>query len=439
MNVSYITNIVTSQLARHITLVFAGNISAAGLGFLAVLIVARNLAVSDFGLFIIVISFMRITSCLSGLGMDTAMIRFTSSYLVAGKTAEATQVQRISLIVRSIICFILAVIIYITAGLMSTELFHYQSLTPPLKLAAFGMLAASILNYFRSVFYTYQLFRMSVILQLLVDFGKFFAVIVLMFSVGIDLFSAVAVFAFAPLLGVLFGFGQLYVKLFLAIKPIKNLFKQLFSYSKWTFAVNVCNLTLPFVGIFMLAKMLGSEAAGIYGLALNLAFIFPILVGSLRAVLLPEVSRFREMKQFEKYIKGSFKISFCIGLAIIPFLFLSYKIIPFFFGLQYLDSIPVFNWLLLGYIIIMINSTIRVALYSMNRPYVLAVVDLIKLTVMIIGCYLLIPIIGILAPAILTLIVNVSVLGLLSMYVFKKIRKEDIFFQKEEIIEPYSN
>ncbi len=106
MNVSYITNLVSSQLARHITLVFAGNISAAGLGFLAVLIVARELTVSDFGLFIIVISFMRLTTRLSDFGINTAMTKFASSYLVVEKTAEATQVLRMSLIVRSIIGFL---------------------------------------------------------------------------------------------------------------------------------------------------------------------------------------------------------------------------------------------------------------------------------------------------------------------------------------------
>jgi len=75
----------------------------------------------------------------------------------------------------------------------------------------------------------------------------------------------------------------------------------------------------------------------------------------------------------------------------------------------------------------------------MNRPQVLAVVDLLKLTVMVIGCYLLIPLIGVLAPAIMALVVNVSELCFLFIYVFKKIRGEDISFQNEEIIEPYSN
>lgn len=427
MKLSNVVNVVTSQLVRRLTLVFMGNLFAAGLGFLAVLIISRELTVSDFGLFNMAISIILIASHLASLGMDTGMIKFASSYLRVKKTAEATQVLRLTLLVRVIISFIVTVIIYNTAELLSIKVFHYPSLTPLLKLAAFGILAISTLNYLRSALYAYQLFKKSIILQLSVDFGKFFTVIVLILFLRMNVFTAVATFAFIPLLGVLLGLGQLRRKLFSEREPTQNLFSRLFSYSKWVFVSNTCRLTLPYVGIFMLAQMLSSEAAGIYGLALGLTYIFPILIGSLRAVLLPEISRFREMKEFKKYIKGSLKISFSLGMVFIPFLFFSPRIILFFFGSRYLDSVPIFNWLLLSYIVLMINNPIRMALYSMNRPHLLAMVDVLKLTVMLLGCYLFIPFLGALAPAILALMVNVSALGFLSIYVFKQIRSGHSF------------
>lgn len=439
MKVSHIKDLITHRLAKHLTLVFTGNIFAAFLGFLAVLIISRGLTVHDFGLFNIAISAMLIASRFSGLGMDTAMIRFTSSYLGVKKTSEATQVLRTTFLVKIISSFILAVIIFNTAELLATKVFHYSSLTPLLKLAAFGVLVIPTFNYLKSVLYTYQLFQMGVILQILVDFGKLSTVLVLIFYLKMNILAAVAAFAFTPLIGLLLGFGLLWQKFISKEKPIQNLFSQLFSYSKWLFVSNVCEVTLPYVGIFMLAKMSSSEAAGIYGLALNLTYIFPIITYSLMSVLLPEVSRFREIAQLDKYIRGSLKISLYIGIAILPLLFFSHKIILFFFGSRYLDAVPIFNWLMLGFIVLTINSTIRVTLHSMNKPQVLAVVDLLKLTVMVVGCYLLIPLLGTLAPAIMALVVNVIVLGFFSIYVFKKIREGDISFQNEEIIEPYSN
>jgi len=70
--------------------------------------------------------------------------------------------------------------------------------------------------------------------------------------------------------------------------------------------------------IFMLATMLDSKASGLYGLALNLTYVFSILIGSLNAVLLPEVSRYREIAQIERYVKNSLKISIGISLTILP-------------------------------------------------------------------------------------------------------------------------
>ncbi len=54
---------------------------------------------------------------------------------------------------------------------------------------------------------------------------------------------------------------------------------------------------------------------------------------------------------------------------------------------------------MLGYIVHIINNTIRVTLYSMNKPQVLAMVDLLQVTVLVVGCYLPLPLIGVLAPA----------------------------------------
>jgi O-antigen/teichoic acid export membrane protein len=159
---------------------------------------------------------------------------------------------------------------------------------------------------------------------------------------------------------------------------------------------------------------------------------------SLRSVLLPEVSRFKEIEKFERYTMGSLKISLCIGIAAIPFLFLSNKIILFFFGPRYLASVPVFDLLLIGSIALVVGSTMRVALYSFNKPHVLALVDMTRLTIMVLGCYLLIPSLGASAPAVVALILNVSIVGFLCIYVLRQIKRKDLTIWEEPVIEPYS-
>ncbi|KAA0251193.1 MAG: hypothetical protein DWB56_03845 [Candidatus Jettenia sp.] len=428
MNISNTRDLIRSGIIKRLTLMFTGNIFAAGLGFLAVLIISRELSVSDFGLFNMAISVILISSRLSTLGMDTTMIKFASSYLILKKKAEVNYVLRTIFLVRIIISSILALVVFIASEIVSTKVFYHPGLTSLLKLAAFGGLTFSLLNYLKSVLHTYQLFRKSVILQIFIDLGKLFTVIVLIWYLKMSVFIAVAIFAFIPVLGIFLGFKNICPVFFSEKKPIQNLFKQLFSYSKWMFVSNTCNLILPYVGIFMISRMLSSEAAGIYGLAVNLTYIFPIIIYSLHSVLLPKVSRFREIAQFEKYIRDALKVSLYMGIIIVPFLFFSHAVIQFFFGSRYLGAVPVFNWFLLSYTILTVNTTLHVALYSMSKPYIIAIADVVNLMVMIIGCYILIPLFHAVAPALLMLIIHASNLGFFSLYILKNIRTGTILF-----------
>lgn len=426
-----VAKLINSTLIRQCASVFTGNLFAAGLGFLAVLIVSRKLTVSDFGLFTIALSVIRLVSSLSSLGMDTGMIKHASSFLIDKKTIEAKQVFKTTFIFRLTLSFIIAGIVFASAGLLSTKVFHCSGLAYTLKFAAFGGFTVSLVNYIRSVYHAYQSFKTSICFQVLADFGKFISIIVLSFFLCMNVNTAVAIFAFVPVLSVILGFWKLRNKVFSTKKILtKNICQQLFSYNKWLAMSSVCGLILPHVSIFMLATMLDSEASGLYGLALNLTYIFPILIGSLNAVLLPKVSRYREIAQIERYIKNSLKTSIGISLIILPFLFFSSKIILFFFGSRYRNSVPIFNWLLLSGIIGAITTPLRAVLYSMNKPRIITITDTGALITVLLGCYFLIPFIGITTPAILLLLVNVSVLCFSSFYIFNQIRRESFILSK---------
>ncbi len=439
MKLYQIISTVTHRLTKDLVLVFTGNIFSASLGFFAVLIISRELTVSDFGVFNTAIPFILIPTQLSSLGMDTVMTKFASSFLSKEKEGEAIQVIRVTLIIRVIMGSVYALIIFNTADLFSLMFFQDYSLSPIIKLCTFGIFFAAIFNCFKSILYIYQLFKQSTSIQILVDLGKLSIVVLLMFSLKLDIRNAVTTFAFAPLIGVLYGVWMLRKILFSKGSPVQNLLHRLFSYSKWLVITNICVLVLPYIGIFMVAKMLSREAAGVYGLAVNLTYIFPIIIYSLRSVLLPEVSRFKEPDQIKIYIKNSLRISFYVVLVISPFLIFANKIIPFFFGVRYIESVPIFNCLLLSYMVVTINTTIRVVIYSINKPHVLAIADLIRLIFLLLGSYLLIPFLNVLAPAVIVIIVNVGYCVFISLYIHRKIRSGDMSFECSEIVEPVSS
>lgn len=436
MNLFQVFNFTSGRIFKTLTLVFSGNIVAALLGFFAILIISRELSVSDFGRFNIAVSIMLMGSNIAALGIGVSMTKYVSLYLSIGKKAEADGTLKTTFILSIVISFIFALLLYSFADFLSIKIFHSTSLTVVFQISAFGVFGASLFNFLKGALYTYGFFKKAVIFQLIVDICKLGTVVSLFYFFTMNVFWAVAIFSISPFIGILLSIKQLLQKLFSKTKIIPHLISRIYFFSRWLFVSNVCNLIFRNIAIIMIANLLDSKSAGIYGLAHTLTYIFPIIIYSLSSVLLPEVSRFNNLTQVDQYIKKSFKIWACFGLSIIPFLFFSGKIILFFFGPRYLESVQVFNWLIIAYIFRTIESTISITLYSMNKPHVLALLDLTALIGMVVGCYLLIPAFGVVWPAILAFILNVSVIGFLTVYIFKQIKKGDIVFLDEEIVKP---
>lgn len=437
MNIPSAIKLLTSQLARQLTLVLTGNTISAGIGLFAVLIISKSLTVHDFGLFNIAISLVLIVQPLANFGMNTSMMKFTSSYLGAGKTHEACQVLKTAFYIKTFVSFILAVLVFNTSGLLSKQVFHQPLLAPLFEIASFGILMVSMFNYVKGVLHAYKKFTDSVAIQLFMDLAKLLTVGLLLVSSKLNPSSAVMTFAFIPITAILLGIWQMRHNLSFKKKHINNLFSRLFSFSKWIFISTLCRRTFLYIGIFMLARMVNTKAAGIYGLALYLTRFFSIIIVSLTSVLLPEVLRFRKKEQLEKYVRGSLKISLSIAIACAPLIFISKRIILFFFGPRYLETTPAFNWLLLSFIFFAISSILRPIVLLMNKPHILANLNIISVVVMVFGCYLLIPSFTILAPAVLSFIINGVSLGFLTIYIFQQIqRRKIILHPEEEDVEP---
>ncbi|OGT29362.1 MAG: hypothetical protein A2W28_00635 [Gammaproteobacteria bacterium RBG_16_51_14] len=408
-----------SRFAEPFNFVFSSNLFAAGLGFLAVLLISHKLSVAQFGLFSIALSVPRALPSVITLGLDTSMTKLASSYLGRRDLHKAAEVVATTLRLRFFTATLAALLIFLTAQTVSIRIFHAPNLTPLLRIASLGVLFSSLLDYFKSVFWTYQWFKKSFFLQLAADSVKL--CLILLFSVTglLNTDVAVAAFSLAPAAGVLLGIRAIPKRPVLKTEPFRNLFLKLFSHSKWIFLAEACRNLSAVAGLFLVATFMTPKAAGIYGLASNLTYLFPILLASLKAVFLPHVARFNEKKQFEQFLKKSLNITLCAGLASIPLTFISGPVITFFFGARYNDAVPIFNALLLAYVVLTAHSSVQAALYSLNKLFLVAIVDVSRLILIAIGTYVLIPPLGLLAPPLVLLIVNLISFCFLFVYAFK--------------------
>jgi O-antigen/teichoic acid export membrane protein len=430
-----------SKLAGHLILMASGNILCAGLGFLSILIISRTVSVSDFGLFNIAISLILMVQPLINFGMLGTMIKFVSSHLSRGREAEATHVVKAVFVIKITLSLIMAVLVFLLAVPLSLHVFHQPLLSPLLRIAAWGIFFLSMFNYVKATLWAYKKFLAYVIIQFLTDATKVLTIGLLFLISALTVVSAVTVFSLLPLLG--FGLGFIYFRsvFFSRGTHTNKLYSQLLSFGKWLFLSNLSRRFFLYIGVVLLARMLNSEAAGIYGLALNLTYIFPILVATLTSVLLPEVSRFRGKKQFTVYYWRSLKIFAGLGICLTPVLFFARDIILFFFGERYLASIPVFIWLTIGLLFFAVSHILRPILLSLDKPQIATYADLVSVIVMFIGCYVFIPSLGVLAPAITAFVINVCSMVFLVIYTFHLIHKSDIFIEpkKDGVVTDYNS
>jgi O-antigen/teichoic acid export membrane protein len=286
-------------------------------------------------------------------------------------------------------------------------------------------------NFVKATLWAYKKFLAHVIIQFLIDATKVLTIGVLFLLSALTVFSAVSVFSLFPLLGICLGFVYFWAVFSSKGVHTNKLYLKLISFGKWLFLSNLSRRFFLYIGVVLLARMMNSEAAGIYGLALNLTYIFPILVATLTSVLLPEVSRFREKEQFIIYYRQSLKISAGFGILLAPVLFFSRDIILFFFGERYLESIPVFVWLALGLFFFAVSHILRPILLALDKPHIATFTDLVSVIAMFVGCFAFIPSLGVLAPAITAFVVNVCSMGFLAIYTIYLIKKKEVFIESK--------
>lgn len=422
-----------SRLAGHLILMASANILCAGLTFLAILIISRTISVSDFGLFNIAISVIILVQPLINFGLLGTMIKFVSSHLSKGQKNEATHVVKAVFVIKISLSLIMTITVFFLAGPLSQHVFQLPALKPLIRVAAWGILFLSMSNYVKATLWAYKKFIAYATIQFFTDSSKVLTVGFLFLTSALTVFSAVSVFSLLPLLGICLGLIYFRDVFFSKGAYTNKLYLKLFSFGKWLFLSNLGRRFFLYIGVILLARMMDSEAAGIYGLSLNLTYIFPILIATLTSVLLPEVSRFREKTQFMVYYWQTLKVSLGFGILLAPVLFFAKDIILFFFGERYLESIPVFVWLALGFLFFAFSHTLRPILLALDKPQVMTYTDLISVAAMFIGCYALIPSLGVLAPAVTAFGVNVCSMAFLAVYTIRHIHESDVFIEPESV------
>jgi O-antigen/teichoic acid export membrane protein len=421
-------NLLKSRGGKHSMLVLFANSISALFAFIAIVIMSRTLGAAGFGLFSIFFAVMTIATQLSDFGLSTSLVRFAAKHL-GRDNVKADLVFKVAWQFQLVVSLLISAVGLLISPLLARHIFSNDILLWPLRLAFIGSFGASLTLYIISTLTARQAFNRFAIVKLIVPFGKMSIIALLCLIYRLNLLSSVATYAILPFIAFIIG-AALIPKNFLKVEgDVKTVFFELYHFNKWIVLSVLSVILFSKLDILMLGYFKSPEIVGRYSAAYTLAFIFPLITGSITTVLLPKVSRFNNIRELRSYVKKivGFTIPVIIPLGIM--LILSKYLILHIYGDEYLTSAVIFQILIIGFAFTIIINPISLIIYSINKPRQLTFLNIAQLILNFILNLLLIPSYGAIGAALATLAVNLMGTMFISVYIYRYLRRHPILEQ----------
>jgi O-antigen/teichoic acid export membrane protein len=394
-----------SQTAKDTFVLFAGNIGSAFWGFLFILLVARSLSVSDFGILSAVLNFVAILASIADMGISTGSVNFVSEHLARGENEKAKEYIKTSFQVRLYIVLLISLAVAIFAPFVSQQ--FLASRDP--KMALWAAIIPIFLfpdSFFPYIFQAKKQFIQSTAID------NAFYLARLVFAAVFYVTGALTINKAFWAFGVGFVVEMILISVFLKwdflrSKPRKNEYFKLLKYSGWIGVNRVISSISGRLDIQMLAAMSGATATGLYSIPARLSGFISVLTGSFSSVLAPRLASFGNAENEKKYILKSLLAIFPIIFGIVVWILMARPFILTLFGNKYIDSIPVFQALAAAQIPSLLTvPSVSAIIYSMKKTVHIGVFSFFQIIAVFLLNSFLIPKYGVYGPAITIGITN---------------------------------
>ncbi|MFI5305246.1 MAG: lipopolysaccharide biosynthesis protein, partial [Nitrospiria bacterium] len=136
-----------------------------GLNYLFGVFIARNLGSEQFGLYSLGFTLINILLFIVPMGMDTAIVKFSSEQLTHGDELKAANTIFHALVLVGFLSFVFSLILAVTAAPFSVALFKKSGLVAVLLFFALTFPFSSIGNLLINALQAFQVFRIVVFIK----------------------------------------------------------------------------------------------------------------------------------------------------------------------------------------------------------------------------------------------------------------------------------
>jgi O-antigen/teichoic acid export membrane protein len=384
---------------------FFGNV----FGYITRTILARNLDISQFGLFYSIYSLIMFLVLFAHFGFSNSIIKYVSEFKAKKQNKEITFSIIFSSTIMIIFSILISIILIIFSSFIATNFFKTYEATSIIIIFALIIIAFVISNILLSIFKGFQDFFFSALISFTEKF-LFMLLVIIFFLRGFNknIYLPTYALLFSIILTViLFSIRIFKYKIYLE-KPKFSfiLSKEISSFAIASFLSAMGILIIGYIDTIMITYFRSLEEVGIYNVVLPTVMVLGLFSSSIKQVLAPMVTELWAKKLKSRLKNGISTLRKYTLLLIIPitliFFIFPKLIINLLFGIRYVEGYLAMRILSIGLIFFTIGFIDITIIRYIGKPKEATTIIIIGVIFNIIFNLLMIPIYGINGAAIST-------------------------------------
>jgi O-antigen/teichoic acid export membrane protein len=306
---------------------FWGVATSSLISALGVILVARILSPSEYGLVAIALIAPSLIQIIRDLGIDQATIKYTSQYNQENKQANIKNILAAEIAFELLLGSALSVVSYLLSGFLATNIFNRPEITSLIQMASFTIFGHALLKAAQSAFTGYEKMEYHSTI-LIIQSALKAGLMILLVLLGLGAYGAVVGHTIAYLIAGLISIILLYIIVY------KNLRKENHKLEFFVTIKKMLKYGLPISGSmiltgflaqfysFLIAIYLSDQIVGNYQAAINFSVIVTFFVTPVTTTLFPVFSKVNPEKEPET-LRSVFRFSVkYASLLVVPATFM---------------------------------------------------------------------------------------------------------------------
>jgi O-antigen/teichoic acid export membrane protein len=419
--IKYLTSHKTIQ---NISFVTFSNVFNAGLGFIALILVSRNLGPESFGVFSVIFGLFTLLSKLGDLGSNQTAIRYISLYKAKNETHKEKEL--IGFFLGITYLFILLTLLFIAP--------FYRQISEWLNVSGYSSLVLMAIitsgglvmfNTYSVIFQALERFNDYIFNFTLTTLLKLILVIFVVLILTLNIFNSLLIYFFAPLAGFVAMYLTLKTSVSYELKAnlSKKVLKNITPFLYFMAIASISGAILEQLGVFVSKALFTSYETGLYAAAARMSVVFGLIAGSIGTVLIPRASRLQTKYNIQKFAKKSLTLGAVAAATVLPVV-----VFPKFFmvitaGVEYVEAASLLAIMSVAGAINILRASFTSVLYSMNRADFFAIQGILAVVIEVPLLFYMGTSYGITGLALTKLIASSIFLMLSLLYYFYSVKK----------------